>query len=114
MPRVLLLLPTSTYRASDFLAAAAALRVDVTVASEKPSTLERSQPDALLTLDFHDASACARAVAEFARRVPIHGVVAVDDETAVAASAIQSALGLPGNPPEAAAAARNKVLLRRK
>ncbi len=35
MPRVLLVLPTATYRASDFLAASRALDAEVVVASER-------------------------------------------------------------------------------
>lgn len=112
MPRVLLLLPTTTYRSGDFLEAAAKLEIDVTVASEESSTFEAMRPESLLTLDFRDPDACARRVAEFAARHPIQGVVAVDEETAVAAAAIERALGLPGNPADGASAARHKGRLR--
>ncbi len=114
MPRVLLLLPTTTYRAPDFLEAARQLDVDVTVASEEPNALEGFQPAGLLTVDFRDPEACARGVAEFSRTHPIDAVVAADDDTVVAAAAICRALGLPTNSPEAAAAARNKGILRRR
>src|SRR3990172_4536204 len=50
--RVLLLLPTSTYRTRDFLDAAESLGVEVVVGSEETSTLESFQPRRLLTLDF--------------------------------------------------------------
>jgi biotin carboxylase len=113
VPRVLLLLPTTTYRAPDFLEAARRLGVDVTVASEEPSTLEAWNPEGLLTLDFREPAASARRVAELAKRLPIDAVLGVDDDTTVAAAAISREIGLPGNPPEAAAAARDKALLRR-
>ena len=113
VPRVLLLLPTTTYRAPDFLDAARRLGVDVTVASEEPSTLEAWNPDGLLTIDFRDPAESAAKVAALARRLPIDAVLGVDDDTSVAAAAISRELGLPGNPPEAAAAARDKGLLRR-
>ena len=112
MPRVLLLLPTTTYRAADFLAAVAKVGAEVTVASEEPSTFEGANPAGLLTLDFRDPAECARRVVEFSRTHPIDAVVGVDEETALAAAAISRALGLPSNPPEAAAAARDKALLR--
>ena len=112
MPRVLLLLPTTTYRASDFLDAAAKVGADVTVASEEPSTFEGANPAGLLTLDFRDPAECARRVGEFSRTYPIDAVVGVDEETALAAAAISRALGLPSNSPGAAAAARDKGLLR--
>ncbi|MFY9552383.1 MAG: phosphoribosylglycinamide synthetase, partial [Thermoanaerobaculia bacterium] len=75
MPRVLLLLPTSTYRAGDFLRAAAALGAEVVVASEEPSALEGLNPGGLLTLDFRDPEACARAASAFAREHPLDAVV---------------------------------------
>ena len=113
MPRVLLLLPTTTYRTPDFLDAARRLGVDVTVASEEASTVAPWNPDGLLTIDFRDSAGSARRIAELARRLPIDAVIGVDDETTVAAAAISNELGLPGNPPEAAEAARDKAKLRR-
>src|SRR2546422_4869205 len=65
MPRLLLLLPTATYRATAFVEAARRLSVDLTVASEQPSTFAQAQPDRLLTLDFRlpeQAAAQARAL----------------------------------------------------
>ena len=47
MPRVLLLLPTTTYRTQSFVEAAQRLGVDVTIGSEKPSTLTNLNPTAL-------------------------------------------------------------------
>jgi biotin carboxylase len=113
MPRVLLLLPTTTYRTSDFLEASRRLRVDVTVASEQSSTLENLNPESLLTLDFCDLQGCAQRVREFAEKVPLDAVVGVDEETAVAAAVIAEALSLPHNPVPATAAARDKGMMRR-
>ena len=113
MSRVLLLLPTTTYRTPDFLEAARRLDVEVTVASEKPSTMEALNPAGLLTLDFRDPEGSVRKVKDFARRYPLDAIVGVDEDTAVVAAACSSALGLPSNPPEAAAAARDKALMRR-
>jgi biotin carboxylase len=110
MARVLLLLPTTTYRAADFLAAAARLRVDVVAASEQPSTMARHHPESLLTLEFRDPERAARAAAEYHARYPIDAVVPVDDDTAVVAAAIGAALGLKHNAVEAARAARNKAV----
>jgi len=107
-PRLLLLLPTVTYRTVAFVEAARRLGADLTVASERPSTFERANPTGLLTLDFADPTHAAAQAQEFARAHPVHGVVAVDDDTAVVAAAIAEALGLRGNPVAAAAAARDK------
>ncbi|MGH9392012.1 MAG: ATP-grasp domain-containing protein, partial [Vicinamibacteria bacterium] len=110
--RVLLLLPTSTYRTRDFLEAAESLGVEVVVGSEEPSTLESFQPDRLLTLDFLDPAGAADVVLELHARHPLDAVIAVDEETAVAAASIAAALGLPHNPPEAAVRARFKHRMR--
>jgi len=110
--RVLVLLPTSTYRTRDFLNAAESLGVEVVVGSEETSTLETLQPARLLTLDFLDPMGSAARAREFHQRHPLAAVVPVDEETAVAAAAIAGALGLPHNSPESAASARLKHLMR--
>jgi biotin carboxylase len=102
------LLPTATYRTTAFVAAARRLAVDLTVASELPSTFQQSQPERLLTLDFSAPERAATQAQAFAARFPIHGVVAVDDDTAVVAAAVAAALGLRGNSVAAALAARDK------
>jgi len=112
-PRLLLLLPTATYRATAFVEAARRLGVALTVASELPSTFEQAQPAALVTLDFSDPERAALQATEFARRYPIAGVIGVDDDGAVVAAAIAGRLGLKGNPPAAALAARDKHVQRR-
>ncbi|HEX4439241.1 MAG TPA: ATP-grasp domain-containing protein [Thermoanaerobaculia bacterium] len=113
MPRVLLLLPTSTYRTADYLHAAARLGVETVVGSERPSTLERLNPAGLMTIDFRDARACERAASELASRGGVDAVLGVDEETALAAARIARTLGIArANPPEAVAAARDKRLFR--
>jgi phosphoribosylaminoimidazole carboxylase (NCAIR synthetase) len=107
-PRLLLLLPTVTYRTVAFVEAARRLGVEVTVASEQPSTLERANPTGLVTLDFADPTHAAAQARAFTRAHLVDGVVAVDDDTAVVAAAIAAELGLRGNPVAAAAAARDK------
>src|SRR3989449_1422361 len=110
--RLLLLLPTTTYRTAAFVEAARRLGVELTVASERPSTFEGAQPAALLTLDFAAPERAAEQAAAFASRHPVAGVVGVDDDTAVVAAAIAGRLGLMGNPEAAALAARDKHLQR--
>jgi len=110
--RLLLLLPTRTYRTEDFIDAARTLGVDLVCASERPSTLEDLSPDTLLTLDFADpAAAAARAVAWSAER-PLAAVVGVDDVTAAAAAAIAERLGLRSSAPAAVGATRDKYQMR--
>ena len=112
MDRLLLLLPTTTYRTEDFLDAARTLGVDIVCASEKPSTFEPHAPDHLLTVDFADPDAAAARVAELAGRRPLSAVVGVDDLTTVTAAAIAERLGLRSNAVAAVAAARDKHQMR--
>ena len=106
--RLLLLLPTRTYRTEDFVDAAHTLGVDLVCASEKPSTLEALAPDSLLTLDFSDARDAAARVAEWSAERPLAAVVGVDDVTAAAAAAIAERLGLRASAPAAVAAVADR------
>ena len=110
MPRILLLLPTTTYRAADFLAAAGRMKIEVVAASEKPNVMAARHPDSLVTLNFRDIDGSARRVEEFNQNYPLDAVIPVDDDTAVLAAAFASALSLPHNSVDSARAARNKYL----
>ncbi|HEU5322094.1 MAG TPA: ATP-grasp domain-containing protein, partial [Methylomirabilota bacterium] len=112
MERLLLLLPTRTYRTEAFVEAAQKLGVDLACASERPSTLEALAPDSLLTLDFADPPAAAAAVAAWSQHRPLAAVVGVDDATTVAAAAIAERLGLRASAVAAVTAARDKFQMR--
>jgi biotin carboxylase len=112
MDRLLLLLPTRTYRTEDFIAAAERLGVELVCATEEPSTLEALTPDTLLTVDFSDPAAAMARVAEWSETRPLAAVVGVDDTTTVAAAAIAERLGLRANPLAAAVATRDKYQMR--
>ena len=92
--------------------AARRLGVDLTVASEQPSTLEAANPAGFLTLDLEQPERAADAARLFAKEYPINGVAGVDDKTALVAAAIAMRLGLKGNPVHAAMAASDKYLQR--
>ena len=111
--RLLLLLPTTTYRTEAFVDAATKLGVELVCASERPSTLEELSPDSLVTLDFADPQASAETIARFTRRLPIDAVVPVDDQTTVVAAAINQRLGLKANSLPAVSTARDKHAMRR-
>ncbi|HZS47455.1 MAG TPA: ATP-grasp domain-containing protein [Blastocatellia bacterium] len=110
--RVLLLLPTTTYRTQAFMEAAERLGIEVVAASEKASTLADKNPSGLMTLDFLNPEASARTVRQFSKKFPINAVIPVDEDTAVVAAAIGKELSLPHNSIEAAYAARNKHRMR--
>jgi biotin carboxylase len=110
--RLLLLIPTTTYRTEDFIEAARSLDVDLVIASDRPNVMAGEFPDHLLTLPFSDPAAAAREVRAYAARRPLDAVVPVDDATTVVASAVGEALGLRVNPLAAARATRDKQLMR--
>ena len=114
MPRILLLLPTTTYRTEAFLDAASPLGIEVTVASEQPNTLSRLNPAGLITLDFADPEKSARRVVEFATEYPIDAVIPVDGQVVVVGASISAALGLRHNSVESAAAAQDKHCMRQR
>lgn len=112
MARVLLLLPTSTYRAADFIAAARVLGAEVIVGSDQRQALAEAMDGRSLQIDFHVPEAAAEAIAAFARQVPIDAVVPVDDQGVLAAGLAAELLGLPHNSRAAVAATRNKAAMR--
>jgi biotin carboxylase len=112
MPRVLLLLPTATYRAPDFIAAARALGVEVVVASEEAPVLAETMGDRAVVVPIDDPDASASAIEALDARRPIDAVVAVDDRGVLVAAQAGERLGFPHNPPEAAARTRDKAAMR--
>jgi biotin carboxylase len=111
--RLLLLIPTTSYRTEDFVDAARALDVDLVIAADRPNVMSGEFPDHLLTLPFGDPAAAAHEMRAYAARRPLDAVVPVDDATTVVASAVGEALGLRVNPLAAAQATRNKAVMRR-
>lgn len=112
MARLLLLIPSSSYRTSDFLNAAERLGADVVVASNERQTLEEVVPGKSLTLDFIDLEGSTKKAALFALQYPIDAVVSTDEEATVLAAMISEAFSLPHNPVSATAAAKDKHRLR--
>ena len=110
--RILLLLPTRTYRATDFLEAALKLDVEVVVASEEAATTADLSPRHTLVLDFSAPTVATQAILEFDDTYPLAAIVGVDDDTTLLATTASKALGLPHNPVASAKATRNKYLLR--
>lgn len=92
--------------------AARRVGVDLTVASELPSTLETATPDALVTLDFSNVDRAVQQAQAFARDHPVTAALGVDDDTVVLATAINTAWGVAANPLSAAIAARDKWVQR--
>ncbi len=114
MGRVLLLLPTTTYRAPDFMKAAEALEVEVVVGSDRRQALADLTPGKTIALDFSRPGVAAQEILEFAERYQLDAVLGVDDDSVVLASVANEALGLRHNSASSVQASRNKLLMRQK
>lgn len=109
---MLLLLPTETYRAADFLAAASRLDVDVVVGSERRQMMAESMGDRAMVVPMGDVDVAVGIIAALHERRPLDAVLAVDDQGLLVAAAASERLGMTHNPPDAVAATRDKAALR--
>ncbi len=109
MSRVLLLLPTTTWRAEAFLTASRRLGLEVTVATDRELVWTAREPERVMALDFARPEVAAERVADYARQSPLAAVVGVDDDTAVLGAILARRLGLAHNPVPAVEAARDKL-----
>jgi biotin carboxylase len=112
VPRVLLLLPSATYRAPDFLEAARTLGVEVVVGSEEPLASGPLMGIRAIQVPLADPPRAADTIVEHDEILPLDAVVAVDDQGTAAAAAASKLLGLRHNPPSAVLAARDKLVMR--
>ena len=113
MKRVLLLLPTTSYRNDAFLAAAKTLGVEIVAAANYCHQLAPSWGMApIMALHFDQPE---RAVDTVLREIKgdLNAVLAVDDAGVELAALLAGRLGLPGNPVDAVRKVRDKLAFRR-
>ena len=110
--RLLLLIPTTSYRVADFLDAAHRLAVDVAVGSNQRQVLEAFADGRTVTINFQDLEKGVLEICAYAEDYPLRAILGVDEETTVLASKASRALGLAHNTPESVAAAANKFRFR--
>jgi biotin carboxylase len=109
---VLLLLPSATYRARDFVAAAGALGAEVVVGSEFRQAMASSMGDRTVVIPLDEPASAVKAIVALHQRRPLDAVVGVDDQGVLVAAMAGEELGLQHNPPDAVAATRDKRKLR--
>jgi biotin carboxylase len=110
--RVLLLATTTGYQTRMFSEAAARLGVDLVYATDRCDQLDDPWRDGAVPVRFHEEWRSVDTLLKAVETRPIDAVLAVGDRPTVMAAYVARLLGLPGHPPEAAAAARDKRLLR--
>jgi biotin carboxylase len=106
--RVLIVAATTGYQIRSFGEAAEAMGVRLIFASDRCDQLEDPWWDHAIPVRFHEERASIDAVIAGCAQEPLDAVLAVGDRPTVLAARICDAFGLPGNPPAAAAASRNK------
>jgi biotin carboxylase len=109
--RILLLMSPATYRAGAFLSAAKKLNIEAIVGIDLPEQLSEYW-HVPLGLDFLKPEISVRAIIEFAEKKPFDAIISVDDSAIEIAARAASELGLAHNSPQAAEAARDKLLMR--
>jgi biotin carboxylase len=113
MTRILLLIPTRTYRTHDFIEAARRLAVEVVVGSPHRPALASLMEGRHLRVDFDDVERSVNEIADLHERLPLNAVVSVDDSGTLLASVASERLGFGHNPPAAVSATRNKATTRK-
>src|SRR4051812_45647417 len=112
MPRVLLLTTTTGYQTRAFGEAAERLGVDLVFATDRCTMLDDPWRDQALPIRFYDEPGSVESILAASKHNPIDGVVVVGDRPTVIGARVMEALGLAGHPARAAAAARNKRVMR--
>ncbi|MGE5244108.1 MAG: ATP-grasp domain-containing protein [Betaproteobacteria bacterium] len=112
MPRILLLATTTGYQTRAFGEAAERLGVELVFATDRCAVLEDPWRDGAVPIRFHQEAESVEAILRANGRRPLDGVLVVGDRPTVIAARVLQRLGLPGHPPEAVAAARNKLASR--
>lgn len=108
-PRVLLLVPARTYRAADFLLAAARMGLDLVIGSDGALPLG-GRP--VIPVSSGDPDGSASRI--LARSGPAAAVVAADTPMLVLAAAVAARMGLPHNPVDAVLNATDKTRQRQR
>lgn len=111
-PRVMLLFTTTGYEAREFVDAARQLGVDTILGSDRCHVLEDPWQDAALPLRFEKPQEAAQHIVNYARTHAVEAIVPIGDTPVLTAALASQALGLSHNAPQAAAASRNKFIMR--
>lgn len=108
---VLLLIPSSSYRANDFMDAASRLDVEVLVGIDKEPALSPSE-SSMVTLDFDDPDRAAEVIRDFSTDTELSAVIAVDDVGTLVAAKASRLLEIPHNSVQSVEFTRDKYALR--
>ncbi|MDP6872689.1 MAG: ATP-grasp domain-containing protein [Alphaproteobacteria bacterium] len=110
--RLLLLVPTTSYRIADFLQAGERQGADVAVGSDQSGPLSGLSDGRTLAVDFKDLGRGVRQIVDYHSTHPLAAIIGVDQETTLLAARASEALGLRHNSPASVEAAGDKYRFR--
>lgn len=110
--RVLLLIPSTSYRAGRYLEAARRLGVEIVVGSDRRQATESFAAGRSVTLEFVPIGEGVARILELALRHPFDAIIGIDDETTVLAAVASRALRLSHNDPASVKLTRDKFRFR--
>lgn len=114
MKRVLLLATTTGYQTRMFADAAARHGIELVYATDRCDQIEDPWGDQAIAVRFHEEWRSVDSLLQQIEPRPVDGIIAVGDRPTVMAAQVARLLNLPGHPPEAAVAARDKRIAREK
>jgi hypothetical protein len=112
--RVLLLATTTGYQTRMFAQAAERHGIELIYATDRCDQMDDPWGDNAIAVRFHEEWRSVDALLKAIELHPVDGVIAVGDRPTVMAAQVGRLLNLPGHPPEAAVAARDKRIAREK
>jgi biotin carboxylase len=112
MRRVVIIIPSSTYRATDFVSAAERLGLELVIASDRRPTLEAVMGDRSQVVRLDRPDEAAPKLTQLHERLPFDAVLGVDDQGVLIASLVAERLSLAHSPVAAVSAARDKARTR--
>ncbi len=108
---VLLLIPSHSYRTSDFMRAASDLDISVIVGIDTEFVISADQ-ESVIALNFSDPEEAAEAISEFRPDISLDAILAVDDAGTLVAAKASQMLELPHNSVSSVELTRDKYALR--
>ena len=108
---VLLLIPSHSYRTSDFMRAASDLDISVIVGIDTEFVISADQEN-VIALNFSDPEEAAEAISEFRPDISLDAILAVDDAGTLVAAKASQMLELPHNSVSSVELTRDKYALR--
>ena len=110
---LLLLMTTSTYRASAYIDASKRLEINPIIATDQPDILGHLSPGNSITLDYSKNEQSKKKIIKHIEKFPIQGVLAIDEETLILGAMVANSLGLICHSIESVMATRSKYELRK-